>query len=327
MTWSDTPAVTVAVLTFRRESLLPALLTSLIQQLDDPGLSPASRIMVVDNDPDCSARAVVAAAGDRVDYVHEATPGIAAARQRALQATPVDHLLAFIDDDEIPNPDWLSLLVDTWRTFDQPAGVAGRVVPRYEVAPDPWIAAGAFFVRRSLATGTAVQAAGAGNLLLDLRQVHDLGLSFDVTLGMRGGEDTLFTRQLTSRGGRLLWCEEAQASDLVPAARATRRWVLARGYSHGSAHSMVAVRLSGSGGRRALTRVWLVAEGLARIPVGLLRHVRGRARGDLHAQARGLWLSWRGAGMVTGALGAGWAEYRRPSRPAEGDVGESPEQA
>ena len=224
--------VTIAVLTYRREHLLRALADSLVAELAAvPGLPPASEILIVDNDPGASAQAI-AQGVDGVRYVHEATPGIAAARQRTLEEVPSTHLLAFIDDDEIPVPGWLGLLLDAWETHGRPAGVAGRVVPRFEAEPDPFVVDGKFFERTLVPTGTLVQATGAGNLLLDLEQVTRLGLRFDLGLGLRGGEDTLFTRQLTARGGRLIRCREAEALDLVPRERATRRWVLQRAFSH-----------------------------------------------------------------------------------------------
>lgn len=308
--------VTVAVLTYRRVELLPALLSELASQLGEIAPPQGSSVLVLDNDPQQSARAIVENLGEPVRYVSEPIPGIAAARQKALDSTPDDHLLVFIDDDETPSPEWLSRMVGTWALYGMPAGVAGRVVPRYEVAPSAWIVAGAFFVRRSLPTGTPVSAAGAGNLLLDLRQLKQLGLRFDTSLGLRGGEDTLITRQLTRRGGRLIWCEEAQAADLVPASRANPRWVLRRAYSHGSAHAMACIRLEERSLNKVVTRLRLLFGGIGRIPVGLVRHLFGRASGQLRHQARGLWLIWRGAGMVAGTLGSGWSEYARGEAPA-----------
>ena len=306
--------VTVAVLTFRREAMLATLLSALGRQLEALEPPAGSRVLVVDNDPDGSAESVAEAAG--VVYAHEPTPGIAAARQCALDRTPAPHLLAFIDDDELPREGWLELLVRTWLDHGRPAAVAGRVVPRYEVPPSEWIEAGGFFVRRSLPTGTRVDAAGAGNLLLDMEQVGTLSLSFDASLGMRGGEDTLFTRQLTKRGGVIVWCEEAQAEDLVPADRANRRWVLRRGFSHGLAHSMVTVRLE-EPGPALVTRARLVITGVGRVAVGLVAQLVGRLRRNVPGEARGLWLAWRGAGITVGALGVGWAEYSRAPRSNE----------
>lgn len=305
--------VLIGVLTYRRPALLADALPLLRAQLADLGDLPAgSCVLVVDNDPDASARATCADVPG-VRYVHEPQPGIAAARQAALDAAPGDALLAFIDDDEHPEPGWLRHLVGTWVRCDRPAGVAGRVLPAYQAEPSDWVVAGGFFVRRSLPTGTPIQAAGAGNLLLDITQVNRLGVSFDVRLGLKGGEDTLFTRQLTHRGGRLVWCEEAQATDLVPADRTTRQWILQRAFSHAGAAARVDLSLADTAARRVQTRARLVLGGLARVPASGLLYLRGVVRRSPRDRARAPWLAARGLGLAAGGLGYGLSEYRRPS--------------
>ncbi|WP_232549048.1 glycosyltransferase family 2 protein [Propioniciclava soli] len=306
----DRPVV-IGLLTYKRPELLADALPLLTDQLATLGdLPEGSCVLVVDNDPDASAR-LAAAEVPGVAYVHEPTPGIAAARQAALEAAPAGALLAFIDDDEHPETGWLAHLVSTWVRFDRPAGVAGRVLPAYQAAPSDWVVAGGFFVRRSLPTGTPVQAAGAGSLLLDLAQVDRLGVSFDASLGLKGGEDTLFTRQLTHRGGRLLWCEEARATDLVPVDRTTRRWVLQRAFSHAGAAARVDLSIADTPLRRAATRARLVGGGLARVPASGLLYLRGLVRRSPRDRARAPWLAMRGLGLAAGGMGYGLVEYRR----------------
>ncbi len=306
-----TRPVTIVVLTFRREYLLPALIEQLRNELAAAEPLPEhSGVLVVDNDPDGSAGAVVAQMHG-VRYAHEAYPGIAAARQRALDEVPTHHLMVFIDDDESPVPGWLGLLLDAWAVHGHPAGVAGRVVPRFESEPDPFVIDGRFFERTLAPTGTEVLAAGAGNLLLDLEQVHGLGLTFDRRLGLRGGEDTLFTRQLTARGGRLIRCREAEAFDLVPPERATRAWVLRRAFSQAGATTMVALTLASGSTGRLRARLRLLLGGLLRIPAGLLVYLESWVTGSRYQRARGPWLVAKGAGLVAGSLGVSAEEYRR----------------
>ncbi len=80
------------------------------------------------------------------------------------------------------------------------------MISEYAAEPDPWIKAGRFFDRRRLPSGTQIEVAATNNLLLDLRQVRAFGLRFDEALGLSGGSDTLFTRELHGRGGVLVWC-------------------------------------------------------------------------------------------------------------------------
>ncbi len=307
-------SVVVGVPTYRRPDDLETLLPLLLAQADD---LPEHRVdvLVVDNDPAASARVAVTGSGDdRVHYAVQPLPGIAAVRNRILDIASADldaDLVAMIDDDERPAPGWLAALVTTWEQTGA-ALVAGRVVPDFSGPLDPWVAAGRFHTRRNLATGAPITVAAGGNLLLDARQVRALGQRFDDRVGLAGGEDTLFSRELHARGGSMVWCAESVAVDRVPPERMTRRWVLARAMSHGDAWVRVGLRLAPGPTARAAFRVRAVLGGAARVVVG---GVRAAAGGLLHRpvdQARGLRAAMRGVGMVRGAWGLHHVEYARP---------------
>ncbi|MDN4597103.1 glycosyltransferase family 2 protein [Leifsonia virtsii] len=304
-------SVTIAVPTFHRPAELGALLPLLLAHADEAGDGFPTSVLIVDNDPGGSGKAVVDAFGDpRVRAVVEAHPGISAVRNRAL-AEAGTRLLAFIDDDEVPHDGWLTRLLDTWLSTDRPAAVSGRVVAAFSGQLDPWLAAGSFFVRRRMPTGSAIDVAAAGNLLLDLDQVRAAGVRFADDLGLSGGEDTLFSRQLHALGYRMTWCDESAITDMVPPERMTRRWVLQRAWSHGNSASTIRIRLARTRGRAALARVEGVAGGAARVVGGALRWLLGTLTRSLRHQARGARAIWRGGGMVTGALGVVYQEYAR----------------
>jgi hypothetical protein len=307
-------AVTVAILTYRRPDDVVECLTSVLDQSAEL-LSPA-KVIVVDNDPDGSAAAQTAEFDSSgVRYVHEPTPGIAAARNRALQEAHGSDVLVFIDDDERPNAGWLSSLVETY-LHTRPSAVVGPVISTFSRLPDPWIVAGRFFERRQFATGTEVDVAATNNLLLDLRQIHALGLLFDDRFGLIGGSDNLFTRQLTSRGGRIVWCAEATVVDVVPLARLTRNWVLRRAYRLGNGTSLVALELADSTPKVLLTRGRQLALGFSRVAVGAARVSVGVLTGSLTQRACGARNCARGAGLITGAVGHAYAEYGRSGVPS-----------
>jgi len=304
------PEVVLGVLTYRRPAelarILPALLDQAVDLERQHGCSVS--VLVVDNDAEGSADAVARAAGDRVRYVQETEPGIAPARARAVVEAGSADALVFIDDDELPRPGWLVNLVSTWMQHGSPAGVAGRVTPTYPDDLDPWIKAGGFFSRRAYATGTAVPAASSANLLLNLDLLRELHLNFDAGLGMRGGEDTLLTSTLTRSGHEVVWCAEAEVLDLIPRARMNRGWVLRRSLSHGVAASRIEIALA----RHAVpVRGRLLLTGASRVLGGVLLAASGRVRRSLRAQALGSRLSYRGAGMVLGAIGYDLVEYKR----------------
>lgn len=310
--------VAVAVLTYRRPELLVDTLTAIASHLEHAALSAQvgtpvhTEIVVVDNDPASSARGFVRRldiAGLR--YVVERRPGIAAARNRAMAEASGSDVLVFIDDDEDPMDGWLSNLLTVWRRTGA-AGVAGRVVPKYAMDPDPWIIAGRFFVRKTMPTGTDRPAAAAGNLLLDVRQVTRSGIAFEEPFGLTGGEDTIMTRKMTAAGLRIVWCDESVVRDRVPAERLTRDWVLRRAWSHGNNQALIEIHMAASNHGRAMGRLRNGVTGGARMVAGAFQLTRGHLRGSLEDQARGARMVWRGAGFVAGALGVAYEEYARP---------------
>jgi len=307
-----TTTVVLAALTYRRTELLGPLVEALAEQA--ASVPERVRLLVVDNNPGGDARLAVeelAAAGHPVHYAHEPEPGIAAGRNRALSAAVDDDLLVFIDDDELPSPRWLAHLLRTWHDHPGASGVVGSVVSSFDGAPEPWVAAGDFFRRRRLATGTPVHVAATNNLLVDLHLVRRLGLRFDARFGISGGSDTLFTRQLTSRGAPLVWCDEAEVTDVVPVARTTRGWVLQRAMRSGNSWSRTSLVLVGPGARSVPVRARLLVDGGVRLLGGAARWVAGAATGSLARRARGVRTLARGTGMVTGACGWTYLEYRR----------------
>ena len=303
------PSVLIAILTYRRPDDLRAVLPML--QAEASATDAPVRVLVVDNDPDAGAAAVVGGYGD-VRYVHEPRPGIAAARNRALAESGDDDVLVFIDDDERPGRGWLSAMLDTHRRHPGP-GVVGPVVSSFAVDLDPWVAAGGFFRRRRFPTGSAVHVAATNNLLLDLATVRAAGVRFDERLGLTGGSDTLFTRRLVAAAGPLVWCDEAVVQDVVPPDRCTRRWVLRRQLRSGNSWSRTALMLTGSRTGRIALRGRLVASGTARVVGGAARWFFGLASGRVAERACGARNASRGLGLVLGAFGYSYAEYRRPS--------------
>lgn len=315
----DDPRTVVGVLTYKRPDDLRAALPMLVAQA--ALLDPPAQVLVVDNDPEGGARDVVeseaarsaAEGGPVVRYAHEPQPGIAAARNRAFDESGDADLLVFIDDDERPVPTWLRLLVDTY-LVDRPEGVVGPVVSEFEQQPDAWVAAGRFFDRRRLPTGTTTDVAATNNLLLDLARVRALGLRFDERFGLSGGSDQLLTRQLAKAGGRMVWCDEAVVVDVVPPDRVTRRWVLARAFRNGNTWGRTSVVLADGPLDRALVRARVTGQGAVRAAGGAARWALGTVtRSQVH-QAKGRRTFARGTGMIAGAYGTVYVEYARDGR-------------
>ena len=323
--------LTVAIPTYHRPGAVARALRAVLAEAgacrgDGAGPGGPVEVLVIDNDPDGSAREAVAGvcggapgaeagSGAAVRYVVEPSPGVSAVRNRALDETAGRALLVFIDDDEEPEAGWLRGLLSTRRDTGA-AAVAGLVVPDYEAEPGPWLRAGGFFDRQSWPTGTRRPVAATNNLLLDLGAVRAAGLRFDEAFGATGGEDALFTRSLVAAGGVIVWCDEARVRDRVPAARLERAWVLRRRRSHAATAVRVELALAGPGAHPGI-RVRALAGGCARVLAGLGRMAlgglgAGAGRGLVH-RARGARLVARGSGMAAAAVGRGvHREYGRP---------------
>lgn len=304
----------VAVLTYRRTHLLPPLLAELVAQAGT--VEPRAGVVVVDNDPDGSAADVVLAwAAHGVRYVHEPQPGISAARNRALTEAGDAEALVFFDDDEHPRPGWLAHIVGAWRAWGC-AAVAGPVAAQLTAPVDPWVLGSGVFDRPTRPTGTLVRGAGAGNLLLDLRRVRELGLRFDERLGLTGGEDTLFTHALVHSGSEIRWCDEAEAIEYVPAERLTRRWVVRRSFRSAGSWSRTEVLLAPGRAGRWRVRASVVAKAAVRLLQALLALSGATLTGRAAARGRAVTTLAGYAGLVVGAFGWTVGEYARPAAAA-----------
>lgn len=304
----------IAVLTFRRPDELRKHLPQVVKHAESllaarPDMFEAS-VLVVDNDPSESARTVVEDLALGVRYVCEPIPGIATARNRALDEAVGSDLLVFIDDDERPLPGWLPALLDTWQ-MHHAAAVPGTVVPHYESVPDPWLVEGGFFDRPVRASGTRMPTAAAGNLLIDLRQLRGSGLRFEEPFGRTGGEDSLLGRRLVRQGLEIIWCSESAVEDMIPAARLTRSWVLRRAWSQGNLQSLIDVHLAPNPWRRLYVTIYRVAAGCALVGKGMPRAAVGYLSWNRRHQARGAAVSFRGLGMIAGACGLRYEQYAR----------------
>lgn len=308
MVSSSLPTVTLSTLTFRRPEDIAATLPLLVEQARS--VRHDVEVLVVDNDTVDSARQVVEGFAPEVRYVHEPKPGIAAARNRVLAETLDKDVVIFFDDDERPVTKWLHLLLDMYQR-EHPAGVVGPVVSEYSEKPDEWIMAGRYFERLRHPSGTKVRVAATNNLLLDRQYLRERRITFDERFGLTGGSDTMLTRQITDEGGVLLWCDEAVVTDVVPASRLTREWVIRRAFRSSNGGIRVELELAGSAIKRLVVRVRSVARGLARLAAGAGQWLVGTLTRKIELRARGIRKIARGAGMASGAFGYVYAEYSR----------------
>lgn len=129
---SGGPSVAVAVCTRDRPELLAECLAALIPLHAAPG-----EILVVDNAPsDDRTRQLVLSLGVR--YEVEPCPGLDFARNRALRVAQRD-VVAFVDDDTVPDRHWLASLQAVWHGHPDAGAVTGQILP-YELATPAQVA-------------------------------------------------------------------------------------------------------------------------------------------------------------------------------------------
>ncbi len=297
--------VLVAVPTYCRVPQLPALVRAIRQ--DAQTVEADLRLLVVDNDPDRSAEQTAATLG--VDYLAEPIPGIAANRQAALDAAADDELVVMIDDDLMPEPGWLQGLVDAWLRY-QPAAVMGYVRYVWPEGTDPWIAAGGFVRRTEFPTGQRLSTFVTGNVLIDAAKVRALGVRFDVSLGLSGGSDVQFGRDLLASGGVIVASADSVARDDIEAARTTRAFVRRRTICQGQVRARLFTRADTRASNLAKRAGFLVG-GIVRLPAFAVAELTARARGDLAGSAGYRRRIWFAQGRILGAVGRDEFEYAR----------------
>jgi glycosyltransferase involved in cell wall biosynthesis len=293
-------SLAVLVATFRRPATLTTLLDALDAAPDPDGWQV--RVVVCDNDPEASARALCA---DRaVTYVHEPRPGIAAARNALLDAAPDDDVVVFVDDDEWPEPGWLDALVGVHDHFGADV-VTGPVISEFEDTPPPELRLS--FERARRETGAVVEWPATNNALVRRAALEGPPLRFRDSYGLSGGSDSMLFLELARRGSRAVWADDAVVHELVPSSRVQLRWLLRRAYRLGNTHTRFDRDLDGRTRTmivRGVKALGWMATGAARVGVALVTR-------DRRARVVGLERTWRGAGMLAALGGRRFDEYGR----------------
>ncbi|MGE5699521.1 MAG: glycosyltransferase family 2 protein [Deltaproteobacteria bacterium] len=229
------PHICICICTYKRPEYLRNLLSRL-QNLETNGKFTYS-VNVVDNDPCRSSMAVVEEMKTRavvgLNYLHEPKRNIAAARNKAMENAEGDYA-AFIDDDELPERDWLLNMHDTLEKCGAD-GVLGPVNPYFESEPPDWIVKGKFCERPAHETGKVLHwsQSRTGNVLFRLGIIEDRRNAFDEDFGL-GGEDVRFFKNLAGKGRVFVWCNESPVKEMVPKERCTKKYFLKRSFLQGN---------------------------------------------------------------------------------------------
>lgn len=237
--------------------MLKACLDSLAVQRTPDGASLS--IVVVDNESAPNNHTAVEAFASGcpfpVHYVHEKEQGISQARNAALDAAlqAQAHWIAFIDDDEVADQNWVSeLYAAAYRhgrsslssiqgvDGDQPGSrtpadvILGPI--RYTFPED----AGQWRKRKCYPNwgkteGQELPAASTNNVIFRTALVERHGLRFRNELGLSGSEDVLFFRSMHEVGASIRWSFHPVVTETVPWDRITFKGHIRKSFRVGMA--------------------------------------------------------------------------------------------
>lgn len=207
--------ISVCMCTYKRDTLDKTLRSLCSQKL------PADcslEIIIVDNDVAESGREICEKYKQNqgavaISYYVNGERNLSAVRNSTIENAKGE-LIAFIDDDEWAELNWITALYDAMDRYTADA-VFGKVVVHYPESTPGWIAEGDMFGKDNHATGAILKKGATSNAMLKAHWVKKEGLRFDPEFGKSGGEDTDFFHRIFNAGGKLVFDNAAVVSETV----------------------------------------------------------------------------------------------------------------
>ncbi len=232
------PLVSICIISYKRPNKLSLLLECLATQSFFSLYS--AEIIVVDNDKNGSAKPVIEKfirqyPNISTTYEIEHIQGISIARNRSVGLAKGE-FVAFIDDDEIADQDWLLELYRGIHRYGADA-VFGPVEPILPETCPEWIRRGKFFNRPHYPDGSTLITGRTGNALVRKYWLNKFKEPFDPTLRLTGGEDSDFFHRIRSQGAKLSWIKNAIVYEFVGPERLKLKWLLMRAFRGGQGHA------------------------------------------------------------------------------------------
>ncbi len=210
-----------------------------------------------------------------VRYVLETQVGLSSARNRAIVEAK-GRFLCFLDDDAVPEPEWLQRLCAVFEQSEQIMCAGGGIMPEYETTPPAWfdnqcegIFKPTFKHPARHCTSYPYYPYGA-NFAVRISAFSIVG-SFDAQLGYMGtslvpGEETEFLRRIERAGYQIMIDPSAMVHHLIPACRLTKEYFLRRTYAQGRCDAILDWRF----GERQMPvaskrRLWVLTRSFIRL--------------------------------------------------------------
>jgi GT2 family glycosyltransferase len=290
--------VVVSTYDLARWDELVAVLAALERQTH----APDEVVVVVDHNPNLLDRARGELQGVTV-VPNDRVRGLGGARNSGI-ARSAGAIVAFIDDDAVPEPDWLERLLEG---FEDPSvvGVGGTIEPRWDPGRPPWFPAEFDWVVGCSYVGLPTGASFVRNLIgcnMSFRR-EVLERSGGFRLGYSCDETELCIRvSQQSPEARFLYQPSARVRHRVPSARLRWRRFVSRCYWEGGSKAVVA-KLVGARDGLASERTYAYRVLPRAVRRGLTRWAReGDAAGAACAATVVVGLAATTAGFLVGSL-------------------------
>lgn len=245
-TLSPDPRVAICICTHNRTEMLKLLLQSLHDIDLGTWCTSEVELIVIDNSPNLTTRDICVQTGAtlpfNVHYDTEPEPGITYARNRAA-AVAIERgadFIAFIDDDDVPESDWLRQLLECQQATKADIVFGSWILDQQ--MPE-WARGTGIFrppdkIKREKKDGRygLPSCASTCNLLVGsdiLERVGAAGPIFSHLFCHSGGEDKDFFIRASNMGARLASAEKSVIHRIHDGERYTARGLIRRGFKNG----------------------------------------------------------------------------------------------
>jgi len=188
------------------------------------------QVLVVDNDADGGARTLceqIAGAGAiKLRYFLEPQRGLSVVRNRLLEEAlhTGAEFFAFLDDDELPDPDWLARHLGALAA----TGADVSCGPVIQLSRE---SAGAPAPSTSQSVPPTPRYVACNNVVFRRRLAAAQGLRFDMRFNFTGGEDFDFFEASRRQGNRHIWAGAARVYETLRPDRATPGYLFYRHFT------------------------------------------------------------------------------------------------
>jgi GT2 family glycosyltransferase len=281
------PAVSVIVCAYteRRWDRLVWTVAAVSEQLR----TADELLVVVDHNARLLARAREAFPSARV-LASDGTRGLSGARNTGVRHAR-GQLLAFVDDDAVPQPQWLDHLLQAFAA-DEVIGAGGSALPVWSSAAPKWMPPEFLWVVGASYEGLPHERAAVRNPIganmAFRREAFERVGGFREGIGRVGAtplgcEETEFAirARRSLPGSVVMYVPDARVEHHVDSERATWRYFTARCWAEGRSKALVTA-IVGAGDGLASERSYVART----LPRGFLAGLSAAVRGDVHGLAR-----------------------------------------